>query len=139
MSDPEQGSEPQQQPPADTPRRAPAPGAVQALVILLYVGGGLTVVLTLARLGSDTPLQSTAYVLFGLVYVGLAYAVQRGRRWARRTVLVLCTLGVAVAGIRLVATGLSAAISTLAWPMIYAILLSTAPARAWFHQDRPAA
>ena len=107
-------------------------------MILLYVGGGLTVVITLTRLGSEALPRCTAHVLFGLLYVGLAYAVQRGRRWGRRAVLVLCTLGVAVAGIRLVATGVSEAISTLAWPMIYAILLSTAPARAWFHQDSPA-
>ena len=138
MADPEQGNEPQQEP-ADTPRRASAPGTVQAAAILLYVGGGLILVFTLAGLGSEAPLRSTAYVLFGLLYVGLAYAVHRGRRWARRVVLVLCTLGVALAGIRLVATGVSEAVSTLAWPMVYAILLSTAPARAWFHQNRPAA
>ncbi|GAA3340022.1 hypothetical protein GCM10020358_26000 [Amorphoplanes nipponensis] len=118
--------------------RAAAPGAVQAAAILLYVGGGLTVVFALAGLGSGAA-RSTAYMVYGLFYVGLAYGVQRGRRWARRAVLVLCAVGVALAGILLVTSGVSSAVSTVAWPLVYAILLSTDTARAWFRRDRPEA
>jgi hypothetical protein len=139
VSDAEQSNDPPQQPPADSPRRASAPGAVQAAAILLCVGGGLTVVFALAGLGSGALLRSAAYALYGLLWLGLGYAVHGGRRWARRAVLVLCTVGAALAGIRLVVSGVSEGISALAWPLVYAILLSTTPARAWFHRDRPAA
>jgi hypothetical protein len=71
-------------------------------------------------------------VLLGLLYLGLARAVQRGRRWARRAVLVLCGLGVALAAIRLFGSGLSSAVGALAWPVVYAILLNTDTARSWF-------
>jgi len=120
------------------PARAAAPGAVQAAAILLYVGGALTVLLALTGLGSGTLsglLRSGMYVLLGLLYLGLACAVQRGQRWARRAVLALCGVGIALAVVRLFASGVSSAVGTLAWPVVYAILLSTDTARSWF---RPA-
>lgn len=49
---------------------------------------------------------------------------------ARRAVLVLC--GVALAVIRLFGSGVSSAVGTLAWPVVYAILLNTDTARSWF-------
>jgi cell division protein FtsW (lipid II flippase) len=120
---------------ADGSQRASAPGVVLAAAILLYVGGGLTVLSALTGLMSGTVgslLRSGVYALLGLLYVGLARAVQRGRRWARRTVLVLCVLGIALAGIRLFGSSLSSAVGALVWPAIYAILLSTETARSWF-------
>lgn len=136
VSSPDQESEPEGQPShADAPQRSSAPGTVQAAAILLYVGGVLTVLSALTGLGSDTLgglLRPGAYVLLGLLYLGLARAVQRGRRWARRTVLVLCGVGVALAVVRLVASGASSAVGALAWPAVYAILLSTDTARSWF-------
>ena len=133
VSSPDHESEPPDQPSqANAPRHPPAPGIVQATAILLYVGGALT------GLGSATLgglLRSGAYMLIGLLYIGLARGVQRGRQWARRAVLVLCGIGVAVAGFRLFGSGVSSAAGALAWPVVYAILLNTATARSWF---RPA-
>jgi len=136
VSSPDQESDPEGQPShADASRRASAPGAVRAAAILLYVGGALTVLFALTGLTSGTLgslLRSGAYVMLGLLYLGLARAVERGRRWARRAVFVLCGVGVALAGIRLFGSGVSSAIGTLAWPVVYAILLNTDTARSWF-------
>src|SRR4051794_3607389 len=108
VSSPDQESEPGGQPShADEPRHGSAPGTVQAAAILLYVGGALTVLSALTGLGSGTLgglLRSGAYVLVGALYIGLARAVQRARRWARRAVLVLCGVGAALAGVRLFAS-----------------------------------
>jgi hypothetical protein len=136
VSSPDQESEPEGQPShPDASPRASAPGTVQAAAILLYVGGALTVLFALTGLTSGTLgglLRFGAYVLLGLLYLGLARAVQRGRRWARRAVLVLCGVGVALAGIRLFGSGVSSAVGALAWPVVYAILLNTDTARSWF-------
>jgi len=136
VSNPDPEREPQRPPSdADTPQQVPAPGTVQAAAILLYVGGAFTVLFALTGLGSGTLgglLRSGAYALLGILYVGLARAVQRGRRWARRTVLVLCGFGIALAVVRLFASGASSAVGTLAWPAVYAILLNTETARSWF-------
>jgi TRAP-type C4-dicarboxylate transport system permease small subunit len=116
-------------------QHASAPGTVQAAAILLYVGGALTVLFALTGLTSGTLgglVRTGTHVLLGLLYLGLARAVQRGRRWARRAVLVLCGIGVALAGIRLFGSGVSSAVGTLAWPVVYAILLTTDSAQSWF-------
>ena len=109
---------------------APAPGTVQAAAILLYVGGALTALVALTAFGS--PLRAGVYLLLGALYLGLARAVQLGRRWARRAVLALCLVGVALAVIRLIGSGVSSAVGTLAWPVVYAILLNTDTARSYF-------
>src|SRR5689334_882551 len=100
VSSPDREREPDgQPPPAGASPRAPAPGTVLAAAILLYVGGALTVLSSLTGLTSGTSgglLRSGMYMLLGLLYLGLARAVQRGRRWARRAVLVLCVIGVAL-------------------------------------------
>jgi hypothetical protein len=136
VSSPDQEGEPEgQSSHADASRHASAPGTVQAAAILLYVGGALTVLFALTGLTSGTLgglLRSGAHVLLGLLHLGLARAVQRGRRWAWRAVLVLCGIGVALAGIRLFGSGVSSAVNTLAWPMVYAILLNTDTSRSWF-------
>jgi hypothetical protein len=136
VSSPDQASEPEDRSSdAEASRRASVPGAVQAAAILLYIGGALTVLFALTGLTSASLgrlLWTGAYVLFGLLYLGLARAVQRGRRWARRVVLVLCGVGVVLAGIRLFGSGASSAVGTLAWPVVYAILLNTDTARSWF-------
>jgi hypothetical protein len=104
------------------------PGTVLAATILLYAGGALTALYGLAGV------RNIVYLPFGLLYVMLGWAVSKRKRWARYTVLVLCALGAAVGIIRLVGTGQPAAIGSLAWPVIYAVLLCTPSARAWFRQ-----
>jgi hypothetical protein len=136
VSSPDQEPEPEDRPSqADVPRRASAPAPVQAAAILLYVGGALTALFALTGLmsgASGALLRSAAYLLLGLLYLGLARAVQQGRRWARRAVLVLCGAGAALAGIRLVSSGLPSAVGAFAWPVVYAVLLNTGTARSWF-------
>ncbi len=135
MSNQDQDGAPEGEPSeANTPRRRSAPGVVQATAILLYVGGSLTVLFALTGIRSATAgdlLRSGAYLFLGVSYLGLARGVQRGRRWARRTILVLCGIGVVLAGVRL-ASGMSSVAGTLAWPVVYAILLNTGAARSWF-------
>ncbi|MEV0715114.1 hypothetical protein [Asanoa sp. NPDC050611] len=114
------------------------PGPVLAASILLYVGGGLTVLGALVSLPSGSPLRSALYAVYGLLYVGLGEAVRRGRRWARRAVLALCAVAVALAVARLFGGGVFAALSSLVWPTVYAVLLSTPEARSWFARHQPA-
>lgn len=120
-----------------------APGPVLATAILLYVGGALTLLYGLvgAHTGGilSALLPSWALALYGLLYFGLGWGVQHGRRWARRTVLVLCAVGVAIATLRLVAGGVTQALGDLLWPVVYAVLLSTEAARAWFRRPQDSA
>jgi hypothetical protein len=111
--------------------RANMPGTVLAASILLYIGGGLTVVYALAGLGSG-PLRAAGYTVYGLMYVGLGWAVGHRKRWARRVVLVLCGIGVLLAVLRFIGGGIGTGVSSLAWPVVYAVLLMTDSARAWF-------
>jgi ABC-type enterochelin transport system permease subunit len=104
---------------------------VLAAAILLYVGGGLTTLSALIAVVRGILLPPLLFLLLGVLYLGLARAVQRGRPWARPVVLVLSGLGIAVAVVGLVVGGLGA-IGGLAWPIAYAVLLSTDSARAWF-------
>jgi hypothetical protein len=135
------GQPPGEMPGTDPPAGATVPATVLAASILLYVGGALTFVYALAgvRTGGLVRglLPSSAYAAYGLLYVGLGWAVGRRRRWARRTVLVLCGIGVALALVRLVAGGFAAAVPGLAWPVVYAVLLSTDSARSWFRATPP--
>lgn len=75
-----------------------------------------------------------AYLPFGGLFLGLAWAVQRGRPWARITVLALCGVGFALALIRFFTAGPATAVRDLAWPVVYAILLNTRTARSWFRR-----
>lgn len=102
-----------------------------AAAILLYIGGGLTTLSALIAVVRGILLPPLLFLLLGVLYLGLARAVQTGRPWARPVVLVLSGLGIAVAVVGLVVGGLGA-IGGLAWPIAYAVLLSTDSARAWF-------
>ncbi|SCG66997.1 hypothetical protein [Micromonospora inositola] len=122
--------------PGGRPPAGKAPGPVLAAAILLYVGGGLTLLYGLVgnRVsgGFSGLLPPWALVLYGLLYVGLGWGVQHGRRWARRTVLVLCGVGVALAAVKLAAGGKASAVVDLLWPLVYVALLCTEAARDWF-------
>ncbi len=111
-----------------------------AAAILLYVGGALTTLYAVAGVDTDGLLGELlppwAYALYGLSYLVLGWAVRRGRPWARRTVLVLCGIGLALGLVRLFAVGLTAAVPDFAWPAVYAVLLNTAGARSWFRATR---
>ncbi|MEV4619529.1 hypothetical protein AB0J74_12570 [Asanoa sp. NPDC049573] len=122
----------------ERPAHATPPGTVLAAAILLYVGGGLTALAAVVGLARGPLLVSLIYLPLGALYLALGRAVQTGRPWARVAVLVLCGLGIAFALVRLVASGPAEALSGLAWPVVYAILVNTESARAWFRQDRPA-
>jgi hypothetical protein len=133
------------QPPGEIPVASPSagaavPGTVLATAILLGIGGVLTVVYALAGVNSGgymrRLLPSWGYALYGLLYVWLGWAVRRGRPWARRVVLVLCGIGAALALLRVFFAGPAAAVTDLAWPAVYAVLLNTESARSWFKTVR---
>jgi|SRR6266536_3877388 hypothetical protein len=122
----------------EQPPRPAVPGVVLAAVILLYVGGGLIVLSGLIggswhTLGEQ--LTNGIAVGFGALDIVLGYHLYKGRRWAWITVLVLCGIGVALGIVRVVGGG-SRAIQTLVWPVVYAALLNTPSARAWFAATR---
>lgn len=106
------------------------PVVIQVFVILLYIGGGLVVLSALTRVW-HSPLQAVALAV-GLGYLLLARKVWLGRRWARILMLVLCGVGMVKAALVLgFGGGLVEAVSALAWPVVYAVLLNTKDARAW--------
>jgi hypothetical protein len=131
-------SSPDQPLPANAPPQPVSPpGIVQATAIILYVGAALVELYGLSRLGSATlggHLWSGTQMLLGLLYVALARGLQRGWPWARRTVLILCAVGAALAGIKLFGSGVFVAAETLSGPVVYAILLNTETARSWFRR-----
>ncbi len=106
-------------------------------MILLYVGGALTLVSALSGLAVGALLRGAIYAVLGGFYLFLGRKVQQRRSWARRVVLVLCGIGVALAVVRLIGGGVPAAVTALAWPLVYAILLSGRAARAWFADRMP--
>ncbi|MEJ3745256.1 hypothetical protein WEI85_18430 [Actinomycetes bacterium KLBMP 9797] len=109
------------------------PGSVQALAILLYIGGGLS---ALGAIMSGWP-RVAIYLPIALAYLWLARKIQLGRPWARIVLMVLCGLGAVKAAVILVGDDVFGALSALAWPVVYAILVNTASARAWFRQANP--
>jgi len=115
-------------------RSSSAPPVVTVLAILLYVGGGLVVVYSLVGSGGGGVsglLPAWGGVLVGLLYVGLARALQLGRRWAWRVALVLCWVGLGLAAVLVLAIGLMAAVSQAVWPAIYLVLLNRPATREW--------
>lgn len=130
---PEQPAAPE---PAVPPAAGKAPGPVLAAAILLYVGGGLTVLYGLTGTRAGGPLSRMlppgVLVLYGLLYLVIARGVQQGKRWARTWALALAGIGVAVGALRAAAVGPAAAVADLVWPVVYLVLLNTAAARDWF-------
>jgi hypothetical protein len=115
---------------AAAPGRASPPAVIQVFVILLYIGGGLVVLAALTRVW-HSPVQLVTLAI-GLGYLLLARKVQLGRRWARILMLVLCGIGVVKAAfVFAFGPGVVEAVSALAWPVVYVILLNTKDARAW--------
>jgi hypothetical protein len=118
----------------EVPRRRPVPGVVLATVVLLYVGGGLVVLTALVNGHWKTlaeQLTNGSAVGFGALNIVLAYHLYKRRRWARTTVLVLCGIGVALGIVRVIGAG-ARGVQSVVWPIVYAVLLSTPRARAWF-------
>src|SRR5439155_23606782 len=97
--------------------------------------------------GRAAPAAPASAVL-GALYLLLARKIQLGRPWARRTVLVLCVIGLALGLLRLAAAGSQGALWSVGsqgalWsvgsPVVYAVLVFFPPARAWFRRpDAPA-
>jgi hypothetical protein len=118
------------------PAQESAPAPVLVATILLYVGGGVTLLYALAGLthpGSVGGLvQSGVSALFGLVYVGLGWAIGKRWAWARWTLFVLCGVSAALVVVRIVAGGYVSSVASLAWPIVYVVLLTRRSARAWF-------
>ncbi|GGO57980.1 hypothetical protein GCM10012287_55080 [Streptomyces daqingensis] len=119
----------------NTPYLPQVPGVVQAAAILLYVGGALAILSGLWRLfpgGMVGAVGGLAAILGGALSLGLGRALQLGRRWAWKTVLVLCAVGIALAVVRVFFEPLLSGASDITWPVVFAILLGTRTAREWF-------
>ncbi|WP_033341796.1 hypothetical protein [Catenuloplanes japonicus] len=113
------------------PRGLP-PAAVLATSVLLCAGGGLTLAFGLSGDAMGSVLPSWALVPYGVLYLVLAWAVLRGHGWGRVLLLMLCAIGVGLAGARMVNDGVLAGMPSLGWPIIYAALVSMPSAQAWF-------
>ena len=129
---------------------------MQATAILLYAGGAITLLSALVGAVRGRP-AALVYAVLGALYLLLARKIQLGRPWARRTVLVLCVIGLALGLLRLAAAGSQGALWSVGsqgalwsvgsqgalWsvgsPVVYAVLLFTPPARAWFRRPDPPA
>ncbi len=81
-------------------------------------GGGLVIAVTLGVLG--------------LSWLLVARKLQRGRQWARVTVIALSLLCIAATLLDYWLVRERAALAGLALPLLYLILLSTPRARSWF-------
>ncbi|GAA5179881.1 hypothetical protein GCM10023322_10890 [Rugosimonospora acidiphila] len=139
-------------------RRHRAPPSVQTVALLQYllallILAGAAATAAIARgtpryaaldrvpdsvrhnLRSGGLIIAVALAVLGLCWLLVARKLQRGRPWARLTVLVLSLAGAAVAvylsGLRHDPRLLGAA----ALPVMYAMLLSTEAARSWFRDD----
>jgi hypothetical protein len=124
----------------EPPARAAVPGVVLAAAILLALGGGLAALTALVNGHWQTLGEQFSYgftVVWGGLNVLLAHQLYRGRRWARTVVLVLCGIGVVLGVVRTIGGG-ARGVQLVAWPIIYAALLCTRPARSWFAAGRPA-
>jgi hypothetical protein len=110
------------------------PAAIQALAVMLTIGGLLTVVISIVGLAGGEPLRHGGEFLIGLLYLVLARAVQQARRWARPTLLVLCAIGFALGVYRLATGGFDQGGGGVIWSTVYAVLLATRSARAWFRR-----
>ena len=145
-------------PPPPVQRRS-APGPVHVVAGLMYMFGGVLLLLAVVAVLSvvaeglvaeaDLPpaLRDTAagvgiaigvlLAVVGFASLVLARKVQRGRQWARVLVLVLSGLSLAATVLEMVRGGSPNALSGLVLPVLFAILLSLPDARAWFRPPAP--
>ncbi|MDP9796267.1 hypothetical protein J2S43_004779 [Catenuloplanes nepalensis] len=115
-------------------RRGLPPVAVLATSVLLCAGGGLTLAYGLSGDPMGSLLPPWSLVPYGALYLLLAWAVVRGHGWGRVLLLILCGVGAALAVTRMVQGTVLAGMPWLGWPVIYAALVSTPSARAWFRR-----
>jgi hypothetical protein len=133
------------EPTSDLPAavKARRPGTVVAAAILLIFGSVQAVFLAFSgspESGSPAVLGMLPWwgqLLYGLMYVVLAWGVWTGRRLVRILVLVLYGLGAAVAAADLLRADVSTGLTGLIWPVVFAILLNTFSAREWFGIREP--
>ena len=91
---------------------------MQATAILLYAGGAITLLSALVGAVRGRP-AALVYAVLGALYLLLARKIQLGRPWARRTVLVLCVIGLALGLLRLAAAGSQGALWSVGSPVVY--------------------
>ncbi|GIH14192.1 hypothetical protein [Rugosimonospora africana] len=139
-------------------RRHRAPPSIQTAALFQYLGALLTLaaaatVETIARgrphyaaldrvpdslrrnLDMGGPVIAVALAVLGLCWLLVARKLQRGRQWARHTVMVLSLVAIATA---VYFAGLRhdpRVLAGLALPALWAMLLSTDAARAWCRDD----
>jgi hypothetical protein len=137
--------------------RSTAPPSVHIVALLQYLGGLLTLlaafavaVLTFAgrRAFDERRIQIPAEVEQGLTGAGaiiagalavvallwlvIARKLQRGRQWARVTVILLSVLSIASTAYEVWRLDDRQLLPGLALPVIYLVLLNTRAARSWF-------
>jgi mannose/fructose/N-acetylgalactosamine-specific phosphotransferase system component IIC len=140
-----------------TYHRSTAPPSVHVVALLQYVSGlvtllaaGAVAVLTFAgrQAFDDRRIQIPAEVERGLTGAGaiiagalgfvallwlvIARKLQRGRQWARVTVVVLSLLSIAATTYDVWRLGDRQLLPSLALPVLYVLLLNTRAARSWF-------
>jgi hypothetical protein len=67
-----------------------------------------------------------------VLWLVIARKLQRGRQWARVTVLLLSVLSIAGTGYEVWQLGDRHLLPGLALPVLYVLLLNTRAARSWF-------
>jgi hypothetical protein len=137
--------------------RSTAPPSVHVVALLQYVGGLLTLLaaagvalLTFAGRNAfdERRIQVPAEVQQGLTGAGgiiagalgvvallwlvIARKLQRGRQWARITVLMLSVLSIAATAYDVWRLADRQLLPGLAFPVLYLLLLNTRAARSWF-------
>lgn len=110
------------------------------LAILLYLGGGLVVVYALIGVPYAGSLfvgaPAWVRVVVGLLYLGLARALQLRSRWAWYVMAVLSGIGLVLAATSL-GLGGPGAIGRAVWPAAYLVLLTRPSVRHWFTTREP--
>jgi hypothetical protein len=120
--------------PVQDPQSTPAP--VRAASILMYIGGVMAVLVSAVDLRGAASVgllvQLVGAGLFGLMYVGLGWAIGRRWAWARLTLFILCGVSAVLVVLRLILDGYVGGLISLTLPIVYVVLLTRRSARAWF-------
>ncbi|MET7403403.1 hypothetical protein ABZS66_59010 [Dactylosporangium sp. NPDC005572] len=119
----------------DAPHHQPAarPRRVVVLTVLLLIGAVCApVVAAGADAGPFAGLPPWTYAVLTPVYLTLAWAVSRARRWAWWTLVALH--GTDAVYLLLSAASMNDATAgrNLIWPAVYLVVLTSEPTRAWF-------